>query len=228
MLFFTPILFFIYSVLTFFFRLYASDAFTADPSFFKLINANISAKESVLEGTVEDEQKGYEYKCYFLNEHGVSRRSQLGFIFLIQENPQGEGVENLFDNNLETKWVDVKFTDNLGSTLTISCPDAAPLAVRSYEVLFFLFFYIRKCLQLFTANDERARDPTGWTFKGSIDNEHWQTLVFDISCFSLIYFLGCTRQYTYTNFASYIIWSAGFTSYELSRGRWCSFARSSY
>ena len=75
---------------------------------------------------------------------------------LTGESPAAEGVANLVDGNVNTKYLNFE-------------PQAEVLfsATKSYVLVSY---------KLSSANDAPGRDPSGWTLEGSNDKESWQTI----------------------------------------------------
>ncbi|MEE6288944.1 ThuA domain-containing protein [Georgenia sp. MJ173] len=72
------------------------------------------------------------------------------------DSPGNEGVENLIDDNENTKWL------AFAETSTITLELAEPAVITSYTMT--------------SANDFAGRDPETWTLRGSTDGETWVDL----------------------------------------------------
>ncbi|MDN5727077.1 MAG: discoidin domain-containing protein, partial [Propionibacteriales bacterium] len=81
---------------------------------------------------------------------------QIAEVRVSAENPPGEGVTQLMDGSVESKWLAFARTGWVEVRL------AEPVAVRHYA--------------LTSANDAPERDPKDWTIQASNDGESWTTL----------------------------------------------------
>jgi uncharacterized protein (TIGR02145 family) len=72
---------------------------------------------------------------------------------------QSEEVQNILDNDSNTKWCNINFADNQIGESTVYIDNITPIDFDCY-------YYV-------TANDEEVRDPISWTLSVSNDNINW-------------------------------------------------------
>lgn len=109
--------------------------------------------------------------------------------------PAGEGVENIIDNDVSTKYLDFNDFDGFGFTVNTATTTSSYVATR---------------IDITTANDSEERDPTIFEVLGSNDGTTFTAITSGtIPCVSARFF---TRTFNFTNTNAYSYYRVNFTN----------------